>query len=201
MAVENKENTVICIVFGRPGAGKTTISTKAIELCSSNNTSNNNVSLIKALDLDICVPQWMRDNFAKGIYPTLEERRVFAYNACDYLDKEISELSFVAENKVAVIVSFSFVNKDLRDIFRDRFAEARWVLIDTNDKVARDRIDQREGHFFKNKSISRSAHHDEGKGYDDSEWKFSPVDFDHTCLNGLNPIEENANNLLRILLG
>ena len=75
------------IVFGRPGAGKTTVANAAVEKLQ---TSNDNITCL-GLDLDVCVPQWMRDNFANGIYPTLEERNRFANECCQYVTHELAQ--------------------------------------------------------------------------------------------------------------
>ena len=58
------------IIFGRPGAGKTTIADALLKHADAENA--------QGVDLDVCLPQWMRDNFARGIYPSLDERRVDA---------------------------------------------------------------------------------------------------------------------------
>lgn len=49
-----------------------------------------------------------------------------------------------------VIISFSFVNTDLRIAFRDAFPDAHWILIETSDDLAKERISKREGHFYNN---------------------------------------------------
>merc|ERR1711924_122109 len=50
---------------------------------------------------------------------------------------------------LSVIVSFSFVNTDLRDIFRSRFPNAEWILIETGQEECNKRINERKGHFYK----------------------------------------------------
>ena len=96
------------IIFGRPGAGKSTIAERLVAHPDADGAYN--------VDLDVCVPQWMRDNFAQGIYPTLAERQAFASGAADYVSTE-------SDGKDACcVVSFSFVNVDLRDSFRARFS-------------------------------------------------------------------------------
>ena len=109
------------IIFGRPGAGKSTI---AEQLVAHPDANAYNV------DLDVCVPQWMRDNFARGIYPTLAERQAFASDAAEYVSTES------AGKGARCVVSFSFVNDDLRDSFRARFPEATWALVDASDALA-----------------------------------------------------------------
>lgn len=60
------------VVFGRPGAGKTAVADRAVELLllHPQQQSLRSSSILRpiGLDLDVCVPQWMRDNFAKGFY-------------------------------------------------------------------------------------------------------------------------------------
>ena len=68
------------IIFGRPGAGKSTIAERLVAHPDADGAYN--------ADLDVCVPQWMRDNFAQGIYPTLAERQAFASDAADYVSTE-----------------------------------------------------------------------------------------------------------------
>ena len=109
------------IVFGRPGAGKSTIADRLVAHPDANAYN---------LDLDVCVSQRMRDNFARGIYPTLVERQAFASDAADYVT------TASAGKDACCVVSFSFVNDDLRDSFRTRFPGATWALVDASDALA-----------------------------------------------------------------
>ena len=160
------------IIFGRPGAGKSTIAEQLIAHPDANAYN---------VDLDVCVPQWMRDNFARGIYPTLAERQAFASDAAEYVVTE-------SDGKGAVcVVSFSFVNTDLRDSFRERFPDATWALVDASDALAGERISQRDGHFY-NPPPARG-----------DEWLFAPVSFDHLVLDATSPVEENVAKLLPLV--
>lgn len=167
------------VVFGRPGAGKTTIADGMITLERGR---------LLGLDLDACVPQWMRDNFAKGVYPTLEQRAGFAAAACDYVDQQVNTFLAAEGGEGGVIVSFSFVNDDLRDAFRARFPQAVWCLVDTAPATASERVARREGHFYKEP---------DSKG--DPEWEFAVVKFPHEVLDGEAPVEDNAHAALAIL--
>ena len=161
------------IVFGRPGAGKSTIAERLVAHPDADGAYN--------LDLDVCVPQWMRDNFSKGIYPTLAERQAFASDAAEYVVTE-------SDGKDAVcVVSFSFVNNDLRDSFRGRFPDATWALVDASDALAGERISQRDGHFY-DPPPSRG-----------DEWLFAPVVFDHLVLDATQPVDENVERLLPLV--
>ena len=147
------------------------------------------------LDLDVCVPQWMRNNFAKGLYPTLEERIAFAQSACDYVEGSLVQaMSVLPEgHSLGAIVSFSFVNTDLRDTFRKRFPKSKWFLIDTSEDEATERIRRREGHFYKGKVELVAIDEIEARPTtDNQEWSFAPVTFQHTVLNGIEPIDHNA---------
>eukprot|EP00808_Paulinella_micropora_P021844 g10544.t1 len=182
---KSKERPLI-VIFGRPGAGKTTVANAVLDTTKQVNIP------CQGLDLDVCVPQWMRDNFAKGIYPTLAQRQAFAHSACEYVDDNLT-----ANPHAACLVSFSFVNKDLRDIFRSRFPSAQWFLLDTSFELAEQRIAAREGHFYKNvlktdtgEKISRK------KG---SEWSFAPVDYPHTVLDGAASVSLNAQTIFNAL--
>ena len=150
------------IVFGRPGAGKTTVAEQAYQsLQTSKGPSSLSHYRCCAIDLDVCVPQWMKDNFAQGIYPTLAERLEFAESACDHVVQQqmqlhhakdhvpTSSIEEVTRTKTITIVSFSFVNTDLRNVFRQRFPHATWVLLDTTEMEAQRRIELRQGHFYK----------------------------------------------------
>ena len=160
------------IIFGRPGAGKSTIAEQLIAHPDANAYN---------VDLDVCVPQWMRDNFAKGVYPTLAERRAFASDAAEYVSTE-------SDGKGAVcVVSFSFVNVDLRDSFRECFPDATWALVDASDALAGERISQRDGHFY-----------DPPPARGD-EWLFAPVEFEHLVLDATSPVEENVAMLLPLV--
>lgn len=195
------------IVFGRPGAGKTTVATAAVEKFKAIDDSKNVVCL--KLDLDACVPQWMKDNFLNGIYPTLRQRQEFARDCCNYVRNELNQIRKNCSVNVASIVSFSFVNTDLRDIYRTSFPDASWVLMDTSEDEATRRIRAREDHFYKGNTSSDGTSSDlesvqEGEGgvhdVDNSEWNFAPVTFPHVSLDGNQPIDENAEKVLGILL-
>ena len=161
------------IIFGRPGAGKSTIAERLVVHPDAGGAYN--------VDLDVCVPQWMRDNFAQGIYPTLAERRAFASDAAEYVVT-------ASEGKDAVcVVSFSFVNDDLRDSFRERFPDATWALVDASDALAGERIASRDGHFYDPPPT---------KG---DEWLFAPVEFEHLVLDATRPVEENVAKLLPLV--
>ncbi len=81
------DTTTMVVIFGRAGAGKSTVANAAIDLLQ------NESLYCLGLDLDDCVPQWMRDNFGKGIYPTLKERQDFATSACDHVHTKLQEES------------------------------------------------------------------------------------------------------------
>jgi gluconate kinase len=68
-------------------------------------------------------------------------------------------------------------------------------LIDVSETTAQNRIDTRQGHFYKGKLKGSISETD-----DNAEWEFAPVDFDHILLDGLKPIEENAQHLVGIVL-
>ncbi len=196
------------VIFGRPGSGKTTVANAAVDMIARNKPHLQCL----ALDLDVCVPQWMRDNFAKGKYPTLEERREFALACCNYVEECFGKIwgkegaTSLTTSWVSVI-SFSFVNKDLRDSFRSSFPSAQWVLVETDETEAAIRINQREGHFYKGKSQDLVANQREqglpegkpGPDLDNSDWSFAPVDFPHVVLDGKCSIEANAASIVRFI--
>ena len=199
-ADEGTPQPPIWIVFGRPGAGKTTIANDVVDRLGSGESL--------ALDLDVCVPQWMRDNFANGVCtsrrlsralrsrairfltpdaradPTLEQREAFAREACDYVDAQLA-----AARPSGAVVSFSFVNTDLRDVFRERFPRAAWLLVDTAPAEASRRIAAREGHFYAGAAAEEEA-------AADSDWAFAPVAFEHTRLDGAASVRENADAII-----
>ena len=57
----------ILIIFGRPGAGKSTIAAVSYAKLLEDKRRENE-AICTYLDLDDCVPQWMKDNFSKGLY-------------------------------------------------------------------------------------------------------------------------------------
>ena len=162
----------------------------------------------------------MKDNFSRGIYPTLEQRQAFAFDACSYVrkkchpdDKHSTTLndtegrSYVV--KLVVIISFSFVNNDLREVFRSNFPDATWILVDTSILVADERIRQRDpDHFYKgNKKIDIDQQLDQSK-YDvnnkvdesrNNEWNFDKINFSYESLNGLDDVKTNATKIVKVI--
>ena len=198
------------VIFGRPGSGKTTVANKAFDILSLDQKNRSKNHECVALDLDVCVTQLMRDNFSEGMYPSLEERKVFAVGACDYVEEQLAAIR-QTENKpdsTSAIISFSFVNTDLRDIFRSRFPSAEWILIDTTEEECTKRINEREGHFYKGGTPANNAEtetRDESVAKNDdqenSDWKFAPVTFPHIILDGYDSIEDNAHNVVEEIVG
>jgi len=179
----------IVIVFGRPGAGKTTVANKVISLFLDQSNS------VIGLDLDTYVPQWMKDNFGKGIYPTPDQRREFAEGACSKIEQEINE-----RHPLACILSFSFVNTDLRDIFRFRFPCAVWALVSISEEEANKRIAERAGHFYKGApDAALDSDQEEASKSVNSDWEFAPVDFPHVTLPGNDSIDDNAQRVADVL--
>ena len=154
---------------------------------------------------------YLQDNFAKGMYPTLAERSSFISNACDYVSEKIN--SAQNENQphkkaLVPIISFSFVNTDLRIEFRKRFPDSVWILVDTSKELAEERILSREDHFYKGSGGSK---HEEGEhatkavessdtdDKDNSEWEFKPVDFPHVILDGNDEVASNAKKIVDVI--
>jgi len=200
------------IVFGRPGAGKTTVANQAADLVLRA-TSDDDAVAVLALDLDVCVPQWMRDNFAQGLYPTLAQRIEFANEACQHVMQQERQLQQQQQQKeqttttslTTTIVSFSFVNTDLRDVFREAFPHAQWILIDTTEDEAQRRMEQRDDHFYKGDGGDASDNDVEEEApakkddSNNSDWDFAPVTFDHVKLPGSNSIDVNAQQVADIV--
>ena len=213
-ALQPMKSSSLFIVFGRPGSGKTTVANKAFESLSLDNNKNNQHQQCIELDLDVCISQEMKDNFGRGIYPSLKERNVFASGACDYVEKQLDEKLLKCQQQkqqqkdfnLSAIISFSFVNTDLRDIFRERFPKAEWILIDTTEEECTKRINEREGHFYKGDTPDKKKKEEEvdtttNEEKDMSEWEFNPVTFPHIILDGNDPIDDNANNVVKEILG
>ena len=126
-------------------------------------------------------------------------------NACQYVKEEImAKHQKVTLHPLIVIISFSFVNTDLRYAFRAAFPDAHWILVDTDDNLAKERILHREGHFYKAESLSNSevTKHRSDKTndalVDNSEWEFQYVNFPHTALDGRDAANTNAKLILEI---
>ncbi|CAB9508730.1 expressed unknown protein [Seminavis robusta] len=191
----------VIVVFGRPGSGKTTIANRALDLLGGDD-SDNNLHCI-GLDLDVCVPQWMKDNFSKGIYPTLQQRQEFAKDCCAYVEQQFQQEQSkkYAAQRLAALISFSFVNTDLRDVFRSQFPHAVWILVDTSEEVSNLRIQQREGHFYGGKPDEPppKEEKEETTEADNSEWNFAPVTFQHHILDGNTAIDDTAKKVADIV--
>ena len=154
----------------------------------------------------------LQDNFAKGVYPTLAERRIFITHASDYVTDKINSAQNEnqPDSKVLVpIISFSFVNTDLRVEFRKRFPHSVWILVDTSEELAEERILTREDHFYK--GSGGSTQHEEGgpttktvessdtDDKDNCEWEFKPVDFPHIVLDGNDEVVTNAKKIVDVI--
>ena len=107
--------------------------------------------------------------------------------------------------QMVIIISFSFVNTDLRNAFRGHFPGATWILIDTKKALADERICNREDHFYKGASSAEASGSDGGGGSttggseadeQNSEWEFKPVEFPHIVLDGRDRVEDNAKRIL-----
>jgi len=126
----------------------------------------------------------MKEGFSRGIYPSLEEREAFMSSACDYVEEQLRQ-SF----KKSCLVSFSFTNDDMRQIFKRRFHRSKWLLLQTPSTIADTRISQRDGHFYKVQSADESVRNG-------PEWGFDQVTFDHTVINGLDDRGTNAEKVV-----
>ena len=160
-----------------------------------------------------------QDNFSKGVYPTLQQRADFMSDACDYVKRETKSATTKCinndcqrEKRVISIISFSFVNTDLRTAFTNVFPEAQWILVDTHKRLAEERIAAREGHFYKNASGAsdtdsnaeddykdEAQSNDANTNKDKSEWEFAPVDFPHIVLNGNDAVEVNVRRVIECI--
>lgn len=112
-------------------------------------------------------------------------------DACTYLSTQLQ-----MQQPQCCIVTFSFVNDDMRQVFRRNFPAARWVLIEASEQLAEARLTQRRGHFYKGApkadvGVGRSA-----------EWDFEPVGtaFEHTVIDGTLAVEDSARRVLDLVL-
>lgn len=233
---DRHRNVPLFVLFGRPGAGKTTVAHAVVELLHNTDsvcldvpattiddhsatTTTNKWRLIHA-DLDVCIPEWMKDNFRKGVYPDHGQRVRFADDACDHVDGLIRDATTTTSStsetaRIVVLVSFSFVNTDLRDRVRERYnnednesqkrTRLHWILLDTNVAESNRRIASREGHFYETENeqttdattTATDDNAEETKSKEcGSEWVFAPVTFDHLVLDGLARAEENAASIV-----
>jgi gluconate kinase len=175
----------LMVLFGKPGCGKTT---------TANFTLDRTPGCV-GLDLDVCISDEMKANFAKGIYPSSNERVEFMECACDYVEHELKSRALDADRVKSCLVTFSFVNDDTREVFRRRFPGAKWLLLDVPNAAAEERINARRGHFYKGgpKAIdSKPIASDDNT----SEWEFQSVKFDHLILDGLDAVPVNAARII-----
>lgn len=149
------------------------------------------------------------------MYPTLQQRADFMVIACQHVTDEMNKAANQnATCQIIVVISFSFVNTDLRTYFRDVFPHAQWILIDANDVLAQERILLREGHFYNGNTSSvttddtdnrmhvkedESTSNEIGNNNDDrnnSEWEFESVNFQHVILDGCMTANVNAKQIV-----
>jgi gluconate kinase len=193
----------VFVLFGIPGAGKTTVARLAIERLTSR--SGFHESSLIWLDLDCCVSQSLKDNFARGVYPTLQEREEFARTVCVHINEQC-----MLRCAKCALVSFSFVNVDLRDKFREGFPDSTWILLNTSESIAEERMKQRKDHFYKGKGHATEngrkslvssldiSRNDKSRA-DNSDWTFAPVTFSHSVLNGEDLPDANADRIVEIV--
>ncbi|KAL3800203.1 hypothetical protein HJC23_001124 [Cyclotella cryptica] len=230
--------TAVLSFPSRPGAGKSTICQEVTRLLTAKDSMDAPTTTAPDylyLDLDVCVPQWMRvsttqitrqltgsslcierDNFARGIYPSLQQRSNFISDACKHVNSQIQSASTRSNPQLVVIISFSFVNIDMRISFRERYPYSHWILVDTTQHVAEERIAAREGHFYKGAQTNENAHSKQGGNLENnttsqmddktdidegenSEWEFQPVAFDHAVLDGCDTINYNATRIAELI--
>jgi gluconate kinase len=200
--MKQAQHVSIFVIFGIPGSGKSTVADRVLALLSSHWQSLQSEPQPRpiALDLDSCVPEWMRENFARGIYPTLKQRGEFVASCCDYVVKSLSDTAKQhPDTHTVAIVSFSFVNRDLRDGFRNRFPNSQWILMQTSEEEAQRRIESRAGHFYKGKTSSRHQTPTDTSTNDNTDWDFAPVTFPHAILDGMKPVDENAAQVVQMI--
>lgn len=162
---EVRRPTKIYIIFGRPGAGKDAVGEQVLKRLKD----------LVQLDLDNLRSEKMKADLNEGIWPSSEERTEFALRAVEFVKNE-------TESRLLrrALITFSFVNTDMREIFRETFGDQlQWFLLNTDEEIARQRIKERTGHFYTNW---------------EGEWKFEDVDFHHHVipLDGTASTETNG---------
>lgn len=140
----------------------------------------------------------------------------FISNACDYVTDNINNVHSNNQSdddsnrSLLVIVSFSFVNTEMRVEYRKRFPTSSWILVDTTKDLAEERILSREGHFYKGSGGGSNADNVNGgedsdpttetkvkeNDLDNSEWDFQAVDFPHIALDGSHDVDTNAKKVI-----
>ena len=186
MLANKEKNKLIVVLFGRPGSGKSTIAEASMKLEFSKTW--------KYIDLDNCITDLMKENFSKGIYPTVKEREAFINSCCKYTRTEYDKFAN-HENFNVLLVTFSFVNIDMRIIYRNFFPNSKWVLVDTDESEASQRIKLRKDHFYDNTVDKKKI---EGEDCT-NDWNFDPVDFEHKHLDGRSSVDSNAQEIANFI--
>jgi CO dehydrogenase nickel-insertion accessory protein CooC1 len=76
------------VICGRPGAGKSTLATQ-LQL----QQPQQEAFPLHFIDLDVCITDEMKENFAMGQYPTLEQRASFMQACIAYTRAQLADSS------------------------------------------------------------------------------------------------------------
>ena len=83
------------VICGRPGAGKSTLAT---QLQLQLQQPQQEAFPLHFIDLDVCITDEMKENFAMGQYPTLEQRAKFMQACIAYTPAQLADSSRTSQS-------------------------------------------------------------------------------------------------------
>ena len=142
----------LVVLFGWPGSGKSSVG-KAVSLKLG----------YRFYDMDVTLPEPMKEKLRKGVLVTEEEINGYVQEVIKDIDSLLKKESVVASLSL-------FLNKH-RLLLKQRFPEATFFSLEAQLDILKKRLHERKNHFF-----------DETL-FDETLSVYEPVNFDHVSID------------------